>query len=70
MTLKAKIAGEKADDLEEYKEKVVRDLEIEIIKRYHFQKGKAQQNLKSDKEIIAAVQLLNDPARYNKILGH
>lgn len=69
-TLKAKIAGEKADDLEEYKEKVVRDLEIEIIKRYHFQKGKAQQNLKSDKEIIAAVQLLNDPARYNKILGH
>jgi len=69
-TLKAKIAAEKADDLAEYKEKIVRDLEIEIIKRYHFQKGKSQQNLKSDTEIVAAIDLLNDPEKYNKILGH
>ncbi|MFT6807584.1 MAG: carboxyl-terminal processing protease [Saprospiraceae bacterium] len=69
-TLKAKIAADKADDLEEYKERIVRDLEIEIIKRYHFQKGKSQQNLKSDQEIVAAIELLNDLPRYNKILGH
>ena len=67
--IKAKIAADKADDLEEYKKKIIRDLEIEIIKRYHFQKGKSQQNLKSDQEIVAAIELLNDPQRYNKILG-
>ena len=69
VTLKNKIASGHLDDLTEFKDQIVRDLEIEIIKRYHFQKGKAQQNLKSDPEIQEAITLLQDTERYHKILS-
>ncbi len=67
--LKALIDRDKADDLQQYKEDIVRDLEIEIIKRYHFQKGQSVQNLKSDREIQEAIVLLNTPDKYKRILG-
>jgi carboxyl-terminal processing protease len=63
------VANRNSDDLVEFKEEIIRDLEIEIIKRYHFQKGKAQQNLKSDPEIQEAITLLESPAAYRQILN-
>jgi len=64
-----KINSAKSDDLTEFKQEILRALEIEIVKRYDYQEGKSRQNLKSDPEIVEAISLLNDPARYDKILA-
>lgn len=47
---------------------IIDALEIEIATRLAYQRGKAFQKLKNDAEIEEAVQLLNDPARYQSIL--
>jgi len=56
-------------NLDDYKEELVKEIEIQIVTRYHFQSGKAKQKLNGDSEIQEAIALLNDPTRYNKILG-
>lgn len=55
--------------LDTYKEEITKEIEIQIITRYYFQSGKAKQKLNGDSEVQEAIALLNDPARYNKILG-
>ena len=40
-----------------------------MVTRYYFQSGKAKQKLNGDSEVQEAIALLNDPARYNKLLG-
>lgn len=58
----------KSDDLEEFKEQVLRQIEIEIAGRFHFQKGKSFQALKTDPEITVAIDLLNNPDKYESYL--
>jgi len=47
----------------------VKVLESKIATRYYFQKGKKQQQLLNDPDVDLAIEILNDPVRYNKILG-
>lgn len=58
----------KADDLEQYKAKILDEIEAELAKRYFLQEGKTRQMLKNDDEVKKAIELLNDTARYNSIL--
>ena len=67
--LKNKIRAQQADDIDEYKDEITKEIEMQIIARYYYQSGKAKQKLNGDSEIQEAIKLLNDPARYNKILG-
>lgn len=67
-SIQAKVAKDKADDLTQYKEAIVKNIEIELAKRYFFQEGKAYQRLKNDSEIEAAIALLNNPSEYAKLL--
>ena len=67
-SVEAKIKAEKKAELAQNKARIVREIEQEIIGRYFFQRGKVRKNLKNDPEVEAAVKLLNDPARYKKIL--
>lgn len=67
-TLKAKVAEIKKDDLTHYKPEIKRVLESEIVQRYYYEKGKAQQAFQYDKELKEAIQLLNKPANYSSIL--
>ena len=62
------IQGLKSDDLDEFKAQVMRQIEIEIAGRFHFQKGKSFQALKTDPEITVAVDLLSDPDKYESYL--
>lgn len=55
--------------LDTYKEEIVKEIEMQIVSRYYFQSGKAKQKLNGDSEIQEAIALINDKARYNKILG-
>ena len=43
-------------------------LSAEIVKRYYFSKGEAEQFLKTDEVLELSIEILNDPKRYNEIL--
>ncbi|MCW3083938.1 MAG: peptidase [Bacteroidetes bacterium] len=66
--LKVKIAHNKKDDLVKYKAEIKEFLEEEIASRYYFQNGRLEASMKDDDELIAAIALLSDNIRYNKIL--
>lgn len=67
--LLTKLNGMQTEHLETFQEEIKKEIEIQIVTRYHFQSGKAKQKLNGDSEIQEAIALLNDSARYNKILG-
>ena len=67
--LRKKIAATQADDIDEFQEEITKEIEMQIIARYYYQSGKAKQKLNGDSEIQEAIKLLNDPERYNMILG-
>ena len=51
------------------KEKEIRDVMAnEIVRRYYFQAGAIEQLLKDDDDSKRAIEVLNNPAEYNKIL--
>jgi carboxyl-terminal processing protease len=54
--------------LEDNKEEIIHLLEMDIIGRYHYEKGRKQLNLRKDPEVEAAIALIKDPVRYKKIL--
>lgn len=63
------LAQRKEMMLNENKSEIVRMLELEIIGRYYFDKGRKKIALRNDTEINAAVALLGDKASYKKILS-
>lgn len=68
-SLEAKIKSDKAGDLTKYRQEVSEMLKNEILSRYYYQKGRVEGSLKEDKDVLKAVEILTDKARYNKILG-
>lgn len=67
-TLKRKIEQEKKTELSKHKDGIVDLIEKEIVSRYYFQKGQIEIGLRNDKEIKEAIDLINDPSRYNEFL--
>ncbi len=67
-SLENKIKAEKKGELIKQRERILHEIEQEIVGRYYFQRGKVRKNLVNDPEVKEAVKLLNDPARYNAIL--
>jgi carboxyl-terminal processing protease len=68
LALENKIKAEKKGEMALNKARILHEIEQEIVGRYYFQRGKVRKSLVNDPEIEAAVQLLNDPARYQAIL--
>ena len=55
--------------LETHRSLIVSAIEETLAARSHYQKGKFYQKLKNDTEIVEAVNLLKNTAKYNSILG-
>ncbi len=66
--LKDKIAADKANDLDKYKEEVSQYIASEIVVRYYYQRGRIMNLLSYDKDIKAATEILLDSNRYKSIL--
>jgi carboxyl-terminal processing protease len=66
--LENKIKNEKKDDIQDKKNRIIREIEQEIIGRFFFERGKVRKQLKNDPEVDEAVKLLNDLPRYQAIL--
>ena len=67
-SLEAKLQHSTEVELEKYKKEISQMLSAEIVKRYYFSKGEAQEVLKTDEELKLCIEILNDPKRYNEIL--
>jgi carboxyl-terminal processing protease len=68
-SLETKIQEAKNGELERNKARIIHEIEQEIVGRFFFQRGKVRKKLKNDPDVEAAVQLLNDSARYEQILS-
>lgn len=67
--LKESLKPKIADVLMKNKDKLKSRLALEICARYYYQPGVVEHALKTDKSVIAAVELLNNPARYKSLLS-
>lgn len=56
-------------DLEKYKNEIIDLLAGEIVSRYYFQKGRVMNSFRTDDVLKEAISVLENPARYKKILS-
>jgi carboxyl-terminal processing protease len=42
---------------------------MEIVKRYHYQRGSVIEQLKDDKDLDKAIEILKDKKKYREILS-
>jgi carboxyl-terminal processing protease len=67
--LKSILANDLNKDLITFKDEIKDLISEEILQRYYYKKGSLAYNLKADVVVKKAVEILNDKARYNKILS-
>ncbi len=66
--LKSKMMQDKENDLFEFKDEISKILEIEIVSRYYYQKGKIKASIKDDRGVDKAIEIINNTQQYEKIL--
>jgi carboxyl-terminal processing protease len=66
--LLAKVVPSKERDLEKFKEEIKILLENEIISRYYYQKGRAEDSFRSDLTISKSLEILKNKKEYDTIL--
>ncbi|MEM8584539.1 MAG: S41 family peptidase [Bacteroidota bacterium] len=66
--LQAAIDARQTEAINEYKDEIVKLIEKEIASRYYYQKGRVQMGLRNDAEVVEAISILTDMARYNEVL--
>lgn len=67
--IRKKVATSKGNDLLRFKPEIAELLEQEISSRYFLQKGLVEATFDDDKNILAAVEILNNPSQYQTILS-
>jgi len=67
--LESKVAHNKEYDLKAFSEEIKSVLEERIVEHYYLMKGNFEASFDDDKQIRAAIDILNNPAEYNSILG-
>ena len=67
--LEKQIVSETDTHLDLHREEIIGEIEMDIAGRYYHEKGRTQQRLKNDKELAAAIGLLNDPTEYSALLN-
>lgn len=66
--LKAKLAVSKKNDLIQHQAEIKQILESELVTRYYYEKGRIEDSFKSDKELAAAAQVIQNKLELASIL--
>lgn len=66
--LENSILSNKEEEFSKYKASITKALEIEIAYRYYYQEGRFVLNLRYDKEVKKALEILSDSVTYYKLL--
>ena len=69
LKIHAKLKAKKKVQLKEHKEQLKKLIEMEISTRYYFQKGRIQNRLSGDSDVVEAISLLEDKEKYDSILS-
>lgn len=64
------VVPSKKRDLEKFKPQIKSILENEIVSRYYYQKGRAQQSFNDDPFILKSINLFQNKSEFNTILGN
>ena len=67
-TLQSKLSHDKKQDLQKHKAEIKHLLEGEIVSRYYFTRGRIAQSISDDPQVNKALEILGDPAAYQKLL--
>ncbi|PKP04471.1 MAG: peptidase S41 [Bacteroidetes bacterium HGW-Bacteroidetes-6] len=67
--LQAKISHSKQQDLQQFREEIKQVISNEIISRYYYQKGRILYDMKYDKDVKKAVEILLNQQEYKRILS-
>jgi carboxyl-terminal processing protease len=68
-SMKKQLKHDKQADIDKNKEEIVSLIEEEIVKRYHFQKGRIEASFAHDLEIKEALQAFANPEKYKQMLA-
>ncbi|WP_273445420.1 S41 family peptidase [Neolewinella agarilytica] len=66
--IQKRVDEEQMAAIQSYKDEIISIIEKEIAGRYYYQRGEVQMGLRNDREVQEAISVLNDPARYAKLL--
>ena len=64
-----KLKRNKSEDINTFKDEIIRVLENEIVSRYYYQDGRIKIDLKHNDEIKKAIEVLTDSVKYTSILA-
>ena len=67
--INTKLIDSRKNDLVTFKDQIKMLLEEDIVSRYYFEKGSVEAGFKYDNDIKKAIELVNNPSQYNKILN-
>lgn len=67
-SLKQQLHHDKGQDIERNKLEIMELLEEEIVKRYYYQRGRIEVSFKHDNDVIEALKLFNDKAKFETLL--
>lgn len=67
--LHKRMANDKLEDLNKYKDQIRELLKVEIVTRYYYQRGKIEAAMKNDPQLAEAIATLNDAEKYRAILA-
>lgn len=68
-SIQSLIEKQKSAAIEENKALIIDLIEKEVANKFGYQRGRTQMNLRNDKEVDFAIEVLLDTERYNKILN-
>lgn len=69
-SLEKTLEDSKENDLEDFKDQIIDLLEEDIISRYYLEKGAIESSFGKDRDVIKAIEILDDKERYNELLGN
>ena len=67
--LENKINSVKSSDLDKNKDEILKALQLEIVRRYHYEESKIENSFAIDEHFKKAIELFNDPTKYNQMLA-
>ena len=67
-SLQTKVAHDKAQDIQKHKAEIKKLLENEIVSRYYYLRGRIENSLASDNDLNKAIELIEQPAKYQALL--
>ncbi|MBA4145629.1 MAG: peptidase S41 [Cytophaga sp.] len=68
--INARLTEKRKHDLITFKDQIKMVLEEDIASRYYLERGAVETGFKYDSEVKKAIEVLNNKAQYNKILGN